>query len=103
MLLICMFVFAQYCWYTLSNYWICNFISREQNILSEFWNQKSGFIHQKIGSENRPLTKIDDLKTDPSQISELYNGPFTKIGDLETDPSQKSETLKRTLKLKIII
>ena len=29
--------------------------------------------------------------------------PFTKIGDLKTDPSQKSETLKRTLKLKIIM
>ena len=36
---------------------------------------KLGFIQQKIGSENGPLTKISDLK----------NGPFTKIRDLKTD------------------
>ena len=41
-----------------------------------------GFIPKKIGSEN---------------------GPFIKIGDLRTDPSQKSEILKWTIKVKIIM
>ena len=31
------------------------------------------------------------------------NGPYIKICDLKMDPSQKSESLKRTVKLKIVM
>ena len=32
-----------------------------------------GFIEEKIWFENGPLTEIDDLKTDPSQKSEILH------------------------------
>ena len=44
-----------------------------------------GFIEEKIGSENGPFTKINDLKTDPSQKNGFLKG-FTKIRDIKTDP-----------------
>ena len=55
-------------------------LTKKQNIFLLEYLQ--GFIQKKIGSKN---------------------GTFTKISELKTDPSQKLETLKRTLKLKIIM
>ena len=48
--------------------------------------QCQGFIREEIRSKDGPFTKIGNLKTDPLQ-----------------NLSQKSETLKRTLKLKIVM
>ena len=35
------------------------------NHIIVFFHYKQRFIQEKIGSENRPFTKIGDLKTDP--------------------------------------
>ena len=41
-------------------------------------SQDQKFIQEKIGSKNRPLTKIDDLKTDPSQKLEILKWTLHK-------------------------
>ena len=55
-----------------------------------------GFIQEKIGSENLPITKTVNFKRTFTKISNIKKGPFTKFGDLKTDPPQKSMNLKQT-------